>query len=298
MPLIVIGAIILIVGTIIKYWEQIKTFLQGGIDWLAEQSEWVHEMFGDTIGNIYDAFVGCLQGILDAFDGLFTGIKEVLDGVIKIFKGIFTGDMTLVLEGFKQVFKGIFDALYGIAKYPLSLIGISADEVFGGIKTALKGLYNVFKGIFTGDMKLVLDGFKQIFKGVFDALWGIAKAPLNLIIKGINSLIRGANKIHFDIPDWVPGFGGKTFGFNIQQIPLLAKGGVISQPTQAIIGEAGKEAVVPLENNLEWLDILATKIANKIDAGGSSFIINMDSRTIQRGIAKRQQELAFAKNGR
>ncbi len=297
-PLIVIGAIILIVGTIIKYWEQIKTFLQGGIDWLAEQSEWVHEMFGDTIGNIYDAFVGCLQGILDAFDGLFTGIKEVLDGVIKIFKGIFTGDMTLVLEGFKQVFKGVFDALYGIAKYPLSLIGISADEVFGGIKTALKGLYNVFKGIFTGDMKLVLEGFKQIFKGVFDALWGIAKAPLNLIIKGINSLIRGANKIHFDIPDWVPGFGGKTFGFNIQQIPLLAKGGVISQPTQAIIGEAGKEAVVPLENNLEWLDILATKIANKIDVGGGSFIINMDSRTIQRGIAKRQQELAFAKNGR
>lgn len=297
-PLIVIGAIILIVGTIIKYWEQIKTFLQGGIDWLAEQSEWVHEMFGDTIGNIYDAFVGCLQGILDAFDGLFTGIKEVLDGVIKIFKGIFTGDMTLVLEGFKQVFKGIFDALYGIAKYPLSLIGISADEVFGGIKTALKGLYNVFKGIFTGDMKLVLEGFKQIFKGVFDALWGIAKAPLNLIIKGINSLIRGANKIHFDIPDWVPGFGGKRFGFNIQQIPLLAKGGIISQPTQAIIGEAGKEAVVPLENNLEWLDILATKIANKIDAGGGYFIINMDSRTIQRGIAKRQQELAFAKNGR
>lgn len=297
-PLIVIGAIILIIGTIIKYWEQIKTFLQGGIDWLAEQSEWVHEMFGDTIGNIYDAFVGCLQEILDAFDGLFTGIKEVLDGVIKIFKGIFTGDMTLVLEGFKQVFKGIFDALYGIAKYPLSLIGISADEVFGGIKTALKGLYNVFKGIFTGDMKLVLEGFKQIFKGVFDALWGIAKAPLNLIIKGINSLIRGANKIHFDIPDWVPGFGGKRFGFNIQQIPLLAKGGVISQPTQAIIGEAGKEAVVPLENNLEWLDILATKIANKIDAGGSSFIINMDSRTIQRGIAKRQQELAFARNGR
>lgn len=188
--------------------------------------------------------------------------------------------------------------LYGIARYPLSLIGISADELFGGLKTAIEGVFKVFKGIFTGDMKTVLEGFKQIFKGVFDALWSIAKAPLNLIIKGINSLIRGANKIHFDIPDWVPGFGGKKFGFNIQQIPLLAKGGVISQPTTAIIGEAGREAVVPLENNLEWLDILATKIASKIDSGGGSYIINMDSRTIQRGIARRQQELAFAKNGR
>ncbi len=297
-PLIVIGAIVLIVGTIIKYWKQIKNFLQSGIDWLASKSDWVHEMFGDTVGDIYDSFVECLQGILDAFDGLFTGVKEILDGIISIFKGIFTGDMQLVLEGFKQIFKGVFDALYGIAKYPLSLIGISADELFNGLKTAIKGVYNVFKGIFTGDMKLVLEGFKQIFKGVFDALWSIAKAPLNLIIKGINSLIKGANKIHFDIPDWVPGFGGKTFGFNIQQIPLLAKGGVISQPTTAIIGEAGKEAVMPLENNLEWLDILATKIANKIDIGGGAYIINMDSRTIQRGIVKRQQELAFAKNGR
>ena len=110
-PLIVIGAIVLIVGTIVKYWEQIKSFLQGGIDWLKNQSDWVHEMFGDTIGDIYDMFIDNLQGILDAFDGLFTGIKEVLDGIIKIFRGIFTGDMKLVLEGFKQIFKGVFDAL-------------------------------------------------------------------------------------------------------------------------------------------------------------------------------------------
>ena len=55
-------------------------------------------------------------------------------------------------------------------------------------------------------------------------MWAIAKAPLNLIIRGINSLIRGANKIKFDVPDWVPGIGGKSLGFSIPQIPLLAKG--------------------------------------------------------------------------
>lgn len=85
---------------------------------------------------------------------------------------------------------------------------------------------------------------------------------------------------------------------NTFSLPRLAKGGVISQPTQAIIGEAGKEAVVPLENNLEWLDILADKLSSKIGNNGGSYIIQMDSRTIQRGIAKRQQELAFATNGR
>lgn len=238
-PLAIGAAIAIIIGLIVSNWENIKQFLQNGIDWLNSKVDWIRENFGILGEGIYKIFTAILQELLNIFDDVFKGIKEILDGIFK-----------------------------------------------------------VFKGIFTGDIKTVLEGFKQIFIGIFDSLWGIVKGILNLIIRGINTLIRGANKIHFDIPDWVPGFGGKKFGFNIQQIPLLAKGGVVSQPTQAIIGEAGKEAVVPLENNLEWLDILATKIANKIDASGGSFIINMDSRTIQRGIAKRQQELAFAKNGR
>lgn len=138
----------------------------------------------------------------------------------------------------------------------------------------------------------------KYLNGIFDSLWSIAKAPLNLIIRGINSLIRGANKIHFDVPDWVPGLGGKRFGFNIKEIPLLEKGTVVSTPTQAIIGEHGAEAVMPLENNLEWLDILADKLASRIGATGGSYIIQMDSRTIQRGLAKKQKEYAFATNGR
>lgn len=129
-------------------------------------------------------------------------------------------------------------------------------------------------------------------------MWSIAKAPINLIIKAVNKLINGLNTIQIKIPSWSPINPGATFGFNISNIPLLAKGGVISQPTQAIIGEAGKEAVVPLENNLEWLDILADKLSSKISSGGGYYIIQLDSRTIQRGIAKRKQELAFAINGR
>lgn len=191
---------------------------------------------------------------------------------------------------------GIFSALIGILCAPFQTLFDTVQGVFSGIKTILKGILTVFKGIFTGDMRTVLNGFKQIFKGIFDSLWSIAKAPLNLIIRGINSLIRGANKIRFDIPSWVPGLGGKQFGFNIQQIPLLAKGGVISQPTQAIIGEAGREAVVPLENNLEWLDILADKLSSKISNNGGVINIHLNGRLIQREMAKQERELAFATN--
>ena len=60
-PVAVAGAIVAVVGIIVSYWEQIKSFLQSGIDWLTGKSDWVHQMFGDTIGTIYDLFVNSLQ---------------------------------------------------------------------------------------------------------------------------------------------------------------------------------------------------------------------------------------------
>ena len=55
---------------------------------------------------------------------------------------------------------------------------------------------------------------------------------------------------------------------------------------------------MPLENNMEWLDILADKLTKKMGNSGGSYIIQLDGRTIQRGIARKQQELAFSTNGR
>ena len=82
-PGVVIGVVVFIVGTIIRYWEQIKGFLQGGIDWLKGKSDWVHQMFGDTIGNIYDTFVENLQLILNWFDMTFKICKRCVYGQLE-----------------------------------------------------------------------------------------------------------------------------------------------------------------------------------------------------------------------
>lgn len=260
-PALITGLILLVAAiglAVYKHWDEVKNVL-------GQVGQWIYDNVITPIGNF---------------------MKALFDSIISSFKFLFS------------IAEGIFTALLGIIIAPFETLWDTVKNVFNGVQTILQGISNVFKGIFTGDMKTVLEGFKQIFKGVFDSLWAIAKAPLNMVIRGINWLIRGANKIHFDTPDWVPGIGGKTFGINISQIPLLAKGGVISQPTQAIIGEAGREAVVPLENNMEWLDILADRLSKKIGNSGGSYIIQMDGRTIQRGIARKQQELAFSTNGR
>ena len=74
-------------------------------------------------------------------------------------------------------------------------------------------------------------------------LWNGFKPVINLISKGINTLIGGLNKINFDIPDWVPGIGGNSFGINIPSIPMLAKGTDYFEGGVALVGEEGPELV-------------------------------------------------------
>ena len=256
---LVIGLIALIVTEIVKHWDEIKNVL-GAV------GTWIYDYVIMPVWNVISAII----------DNIVSGIKLTI-----------------------SIIDGIFTALISILIAPFQTMWETVKNIFNGVKQMFQGLVKIIKSLFSGDIKGVLEGFKTFLGGFVNVIWSILKAPINYLIKGINALIRGVNKIKFDVPDWVPVIGGQRWGFNLPSIPELAKGGIISQPTQAIIGEAGKEAVMPLENNMEWLDLLANKLATKINSsGGGYYIINLDGRTIQRGQAKRRQELAFAMNGR
>jgi hypothetical protein len=80
---------------------------------------------------------------------------------------------------------------------------------------------------------------------------GIGESVANSWVQAINTIIDALNTIQVDIPDWVPGIGGESFGIDIPtvreiNIPRLATGGLVTRPTIAEIGEAGPEAVIPL----------------------------------------------------
>ena len=83
----------------------------------------------------------------------------------------------------------------------------------------------------------------------------LAKVPINAVISAINWVLGKINSISVTIPDWVPGVGGTTLGFNIPTIPQLAAGGIATAPTLAMIGEGGEpEAVMPLSKLAALLD--------------------------------------------
>lgn len=214
--------------------------------------------------------------VSDAVDSFMQFVGKVVHGVSEIWNQTLAPLISWLIKTFGPAFSKVFGVIGDVF---ITVFGTIFDVV-GNIFKALGGLMDFIVGVFTGDWKKAWGGIKDFFKGIWDALVGIVKAPINLIIGLINGLIRAAvggvngvvgliNKLSFDVPDWVPGIGGKKFGFSIPevtapQIPYLAKGGIIEQPTLAMVGEQGKEAVVPLENNTEWMYMLASIIAQAL----------------------------------
>lgn len=134
----------------------------------------------------------------------------------------------------------------GIAGFVQSAFN-SMKPVISGLKTMLGGVISFVTGVFTGNWSRAWNGVKNIFGGAWEALKGLAAAPLNGVIALANKAIGALNGISVKIPDWVPKFGGRSFGVNIPKIPQLADGGIVSKPTLAMIGEGNEsEAVVPL----------------------------------------------------
>lgn len=189
-------------------------------------------------------------------------IGKLVVGALEIYNKFIAPISNWLITIFKPVWVAIDTTIGGVLNTILSAIGGFVRGVF----TVLGGLVDFIAGVFTGNWKKAFEGLKSIVGGALGALGAIAKAPINALIDIINGFINGLNQIK--IPDWVPGVGGKNM--NIPKIPKLARGGVVDRATLAVVGEAGREAVVPLENNTGWLDKIASQLAEKGGAGSQA----------------------------
>lgn len=262
------GAIVLLVGTIVKYWEQIKAYLQNGIDWLAGKSDWVHKMFGDTIGNIYDDVVKYLQIVLNWIDGTFKNIKSAFDGFIKFIKGVFTGNWEQAWEGIKEIFINTFQAT---TRTFITFFTLIKNNVITYARTV-------------GD--IIGGAFKAVVNGVLSAIERVLNSP----IRAINRLIGVINV--------VPGINlSKLPTF---RLPRLKVGGIINMPNKgtmiggAIAGESGREGVLPLTDQQAMAE-LGAEIGRHVLINLTN-ITQMNGRVIGRELKQVQSEQEFAFN--
>ena len=207
--------------------------------------------------------VGLLLGLAAVFVTLYNKCDWFRNGVNNVWASIKS-----IFSGFSNFLKGVFSKdwtqTFGLLGIPINYFLNQTKSIINGVKGIFNGLITFFKGVFTGNWRMAFQGLSNIVKSIFGTMGAVIKSPINAAISGINAAIRGVNILNFDIPDWVPGLGGKHFGINIPKIPYLAKGGIVDKPTQAVVGEAGKEAVVPLENNTGGLNLLANILSERI----------------------------------
>ncbi len=136
----------------------------------------------------------------------------------------------------------------------------SIQAAVENVKAIFQNIIEFIDNVFSGNWSAAWQNIVNIFGNLFGMIVNLAKAPINGVISAINWVLSKINSISVTIPDWVPGVGGKTLGFNIPTIPQLAEGGVATSPTLAEIGEGGEpEAVMPLSKLAAMLDTYTKK---------------------------------------
>lgn len=157
----------------------------------------------------------------------------------------------------------------------LSGLWKSVQDVWGNIKAIFSNIIGFIDNVFSGNWSAAWGNVVSIFGNVFGELANIAKAPINAVISVINMVLSKINEMKISIPDWVPGVGGKTLGFNLPQIPMLATGGIATAPTLAMVGEGGEpEAVLPLSKLAQLLDDWEKKPKPGSAGGGDSIVFS------------------------
>lgn len=287
----------------------------------------IFESIREVIENIKNDFLvawnefikPCWDIVMSAIDNIWTNHLEPLVDNIGSFVGEFIQAALDIYNEFihpiinwlhQELYPKFVDAFNRIMNVIAPIINGICDTV-NGITTVLRGIVQFVAGIFTGDWRRAWEGIKTIFKGVWESISAVLQTPINAmlalvenfvnrIIDGINKLIKGFNAIRWNVPDWVPGIGGKQLGFNISQIskvslPRLAQGGWVAanNPQLAIIGDNKREGeiVTPESKIREQVEMALAKfggMVQKVKLELEILIRYPDGRTIIKRINEAQ----------
>ena len=263
-------------------WNDIKDGAKSAVDaikgFFSDIGDWFYTNVIEPIGNFFsdlwqdikdiansvaDWFVQAWTDIKNFFVDTWNSIKEkasnTWDGIKNVFSTVGNWFHDKVISPVGDFFSGMWGKLKKGAK-----------DAWAGIKDVFSTVANFFGDIFSKAWKKVKDIFStggKIFDGIKDGIVDAFKTIVNAIITGINKVValpfKGINWALNKIKN-IEILGLKPFDWidtiSVPQIPKLAKGGITNDATLAEIGEAGREMVLPLEANTQWMDLLAEKI--------------------------------------
>ena len=280
-------------------WKGIKTWFnekwEGIKNGAKNLKDNVTKFFSDLWTSITNKFKSIGTWFSDKWNSIKTGASNLKKNVVDFFSDTWTG----ITNKFKSIgtwFSDKFSSAWTGVKNAWNGVGTFFSGVWSGIKSTFSTVTDWFKGTFNAAWTAVKNVFStggQIFSGIKEGIESTFKTVVNKIISGINTVIavpfNAINGMLNKIRE-VKVAGMTPFGslwsrnpLTVPQIPQLAKGGITTGATLAEIGEAGREAVLPLERNTGWMRGLAKELVsemrmsnNSITGGisGSSGVVN------------------------
>ncbi len=251
--------------------QSIGEFFSGLWTKLQEIFEPIGQWFGEKFQQAWDAIVNIFSGIGEWFSGVFQG---AWDAIVNIFTPIGSwfgqrwADVISALANIGAWFTDMFQKAWTGLTNIFSKLGSWFGERWNDVTSALSKVASWFGDIFGKAFDAVKNAFSSIgdfFKGVWDtvksifvnagqmvgeAVGGAFKSAVNAVLGTIENVVNGfigmINGV-LGVVRNLPGLGW-VGSVSTVSLPRLARGGIVDSPTIAMIGEAGKEAVVPLEN--------------------------------------------------
>ncbi|MBS7360167.1 MAG: hypothetical protein KIG53_06145 [Oscillospiraceae bacterium] len=245
------------------------------------------------VGAVVAPVVANWDSIKDRISNAFEEVKEWIStygglvlGIILLFTGVGTAfGLALIMDSISSLGKGEKPALWN------SLLE-SIKKTWNDIKSYWNtNIANVWT------LKFWLDLAKIAGNGLINGFELAINGIIGMFEKMINWIVNGLNKISFDVPDWVPGIGGKTFGFNIPEakfgrvsIPRLAQGAVLpgGKPFYAIVNDqpAGQTNIeAPLQTIVDAFNIALQGNANYA-SGKTEVVLEIDGRELGRAVVE------------
>lgn len=201
----------------------------------------VLDYLGTKISDLIANHIGpCVSKVISFIGTVADAVKDIWQVWVKPFFDFLINTIIPILAPIIQT----------IGAIACDAGGIIMDSI-GALFEVASGLINFITGLFTGNWRKAWEGMKQVVSGAssfmkacVNGIISVIESLMNGLICGVNTAIRALNKLSFKVPDWIPNIGGKSFGFNLNEIPKasiprLAQGGYVEKntPRLAMIGD-------------------------------------------------------------
>ncbi|MDW8667585.1 hypothetical protein Q7V90_05265 [Streptococcus suis] len=227
----VLGAVLKILGGIIEFLVGVFTG-----DWekawngIVQIAKGIWELLSSIFKFVWDTIVSFLKGVWNTIVAI---LQAGWDAIVRIFQGLG--------KWFEDRWKDVENIFSNVGRW----FGQKFSEAWNGITNAFSNVVGFFRGIYDN----IVSWFSNIGGAVATAVSGAFRYAMNGVFATIENAVNGFISMINGVIGLINNIPGVSLGsIGYVNLPRLARGGIVDSPTVAMIGEAGKEVVMPLEN--------------------------------------------------